>query len=123
MNLLGQLGLLGLLVLSPVWPTLKAAPDRQAAAAKTVTLQAPAPDPTKVPGAVEPVIGAKSALLVDLPSGQTLFQKDPDAARPIASLAKLMTALVTVEHTKPNDIVTIGPLHNTPEESLAGFAE
>ncbi len=38
------------------------------------------------------------ALVQDAASGETLYAKNPDAAVPIASITKLMTALVILEH-------------------------
>ena len=46
-------------------------------------------------------ISARSALVVDAGSGETLFSKDPDALLPVASLTKLASALVFVE-SKPD---------------------
>jgi D-alanyl-D-alanine carboxypeptidase (penicillin-binding protein 5/6) len=123
MNIIAQLGLLAVLLYSAVNPgALNGQPAKQPTV-HTVKLQDPAPAPVKQAGAVEPVVEAKSALLLDLPSGQVLFSKDADTPRPIASLAKLMTALVAVEHTKSEDVVPVGKLTNTPDESLAGFPE
>jgi serine-type D-Ala-D-Ala carboxypeptidase (penicillin-binding protein 5/6) len=44
-----------------------------------------------------PRVGASAAILMDLATGQVLFSKSPDQARPVASLTKLMTALVVLE--------------------------
>jgi serine-type D-Ala-D-Ala carboxypeptidase (penicillin-binding protein 5/6) len=44
-----------------------------------------------------PRIDAAASLLVDLGSGQVLVQESRDVARPIASLTKLMTALLILE--------------------------
>jgi D-alanyl-D-alanine carboxypeptidase (penicillin-binding protein 5/6) len=44
-----------------------------------------------------PVVEASSAILMDLGTGQALFQKSPEQARPVASLTKLMTALLVLE--------------------------
>jgi len=46
-------------------------------------------------------VTAASAIVVDRDSGAVLFEKNPDAVRAIASLTKLMTALVVLEQT-PN---------------------
>jgi len=43
------------------------------------------------------------ALVVDQDTHEILFQKNPDAVLPIASITKLMTALVTVEAGLPMD--------------------
>jgi D-alanyl-D-alanine carboxypeptidase (penicillin-binding protein 5/6) len=54
-----------------------------------------------------PELDARSAVLADLDSGAVLFHKGPDIRRPIASLTKLMTALVTLEHAELGDVVVV----------------
>jgi serine-type D-Ala-D-Ala carboxypeptidase (penicillin-binding protein 5/6) len=44
-----------------------------------------------------PAVGAASALLLDLSVGQTLLETAPETPRPIASLTKVMTALLVIE--------------------------
>lgn len=44
-----------------------------------------------------PAIDAPSAMLVDLGSEQVLFHKDRNRVRPVASLTKLMTALIVLD--------------------------
>ncbi len=51
--------------------------------------------------------GIRSGLAFDQASGRVLWSRDPQRVLPIASLTKLMTALLVVENTKPGDIVTI----------------
>ena len=51
------------------------------------------PDPIPVPS-----VEASAAILVDLGAGQVLFGKAADRARPVASLTKIMTALVVLEN-------------------------
>ena len=123
MGILTQLGLLALLLASPVAPGVLNGQPADVPRGPTVATVTVAPYPIKQPGAVEPVIKAKSALLVDLPSGTTLYAKDPDARLPIASITKLMSALVIVERTKPDAVVTVPKLDNRPEESLMGLRE
>jgi D-alanyl-D-alanine endopeptidase (penicillin-binding protein 7) len=47
------------------------------------------------------------ALVVDQDTDEVLFQKNPDAVLPIASITKLMTALVTVDAGLPLDEVLV----------------
>ncbi len=54
-----------------------------------------------------PIITAKSAVAIDMNSGTILYSKNLDEKLPIASLTKLMTALVVVDKTKLDDVVTI----------------
>jgi D-alanyl-D-alanine carboxypeptidase len=49
----------------------------------------------------------KSGLLFDVGTGAVLWQRQPDLALPIASLTKMMTALVVVAHSRPTDRVLI----------------
>lgn len=56
-----------------------------------------------------PAVGAKSAVLVDASDGQVLWEKDSHRRRAMASTAKILTALVVLEKTKPRDVVTASP--------------
>jgi D-alanyl-D-alanine carboxypeptidase (penicillin-binding protein 5/6) len=47
----------------------------------------------------EPALSASCAILVDGSTGRVLYGKNPDEKRPIASITKLMTALVAVRST------------------------
>lgn len=53
-----------------------------------------------------PRVGGRAYLVVSA-SGDTLLQYRADARVPIASITKLMTVLVTREHTKLDDVVTV----------------
>src|SRR3954470_38206 len=97
-----------LLAVSPLAPGVLNPHTESQGDGHTAVLRTPAPSPVKNAGAIEPVISAKSALLLDLPSNQVLYSKDADRPRAIASLAKLMTALVVAERTKPDEVVTVG---------------
>ena len=57
----------------------------------------------------------KSGLLFDVNSGKVLWERDPTQVVPIASLTKMMTALVVVAHARPSAKVLITPdaLHYT----------
>ena len=52
---------------------------------------------------------ARSGLLFNLQTGRVLWQRDALARVPIASLTKMMTALVVSERTRPGDRVLITP--------------
>jgi D-alanyl-D-alanine carboxypeptidase len=49
----------------------------------------------------------RSALLFDLDTGRVLWRRDPTVVVPIASLTKMMTALVVVDRIKPGSKVRI----------------
>ncbi len=55
----------------------------------------------------EPVVAAKSAIVVDLDSGKTLFEKNAETKLPIASLTKLMTAIVARENYTLDEFVIV----------------
>lgn len=55
-------------------------------------------------------ITAESAIIYDVNSGKILYAKNENQARPIASLAKLMTALVVMDENKPDEIIEVGDI-------------
>nr|WP_317331720.1 D-alanyl-D-alanine carboxypeptidase family protein [uncultured Romboutsia sp.] len=55
---------------------------------------------------------SKSSILIDQMTNRVMFEKDPDAKRPLASLSKMMTFLIALEaienkEVNKNDIITI----------------
>ena len=56
-----------------------------------------------------PTIDAGAALLADARTGQVLFTKDPDSRRPIASITKLMTAVLARRDLPLDETVTVDP--------------
>jgi D-alanyl-D-alanine carboxypeptidase len=54
-----------------------------------------------------PKLGLRSGLLFDVRSGRVLWERDPGRELPIASLTKMMTALVVATHSKPSAPVLI----------------
>ncbi len=59
------------------------------------------------PAASDSLISAKSAILVDVASGQILFERDADVVRFPASLTKVMTALLALEMCDVDKTVTV----------------
>ncbi len=60
--------------------------------------------------AAAPETSAQSAILIDAQSGRVLYEKNPNEERLIASITKLMTALVAAEsHPNLSETVTIRP--------------
>ena len=51
----------------------------------------------------------RAGLLFDLDTGQVLWRRLPTRILPIASLTKMMTALVVVSHTRPSDRAPLNP--------------
>src|SRR5919202_156465 len=66
------------------------------AAAPAAGTPAPSSQTGGIQDATPLAIDARSALLVDLDSGAVLRQTDPDAPRPVASIAKIFTAMEAV---------------------------
>ncbi len=64
-----------------------------------------------------PELSAGSALAIDLTSGKILHEKNAETTRPIASLTKLMTALIIAEEELPGSVVTISENAATTEGS------
>jgi D-alanyl-D-alanine carboxypeptidase len=77
-----------------------------AAAAAAVPAMSP-PALAAVRPMAKPAPVAPAAILEDLDTGQALFQKAAHARRPIASLTKIMTALLVLERTELGDRVTV----------------
>jgi serine-type D-Ala-D-Ala carboxypeptidase (penicillin-binding protein 5/6) len=65
----------------------------------------------------------KSALLFDLDTGRVLYRRDPTEVQPIASLTKMMTALVVVDRVKPGAkvLITKEALHYEAGGSAVGL--
>jgi serine-type D-Ala-D-Ala carboxypeptidase (penicillin-binding protein 5/6) len=57
--------------------------------------------------------GLRSGLLFDVRTGAALWERDPERILPIASLTKMMTALVVMDKTKPSDsaLITTAATH------------
>ena len=56
-----------------------------------------------------PNIPAQGALLADLDTGQVLYAKQANVRRPIASVTKIMTALLALESLPLHEMVTVDP--------------
>jgi D-alanyl-D-alanine carboxypeptidase (penicillin-binding protein 5/6) len=73
--------------------------------------------PAAAAAAPPSVDSAKAAIVVDARDGAVMFQKAPDERRAIASTTKLMTALLTLERARPNDVFTAPAYSAQPAES------
>ncbi len=65
------------------------------------------PGNTNVAQKDAPEISAEAVLFVDTKTGQVLFSKNPNKKLPIASLVKVMTVLVALEHKSMDDKFTV----------------
>jgi D-alanyl-D-alanine carboxypeptidase (penicillin-binding protein 5/6) len=77
--------------------------------------------------AAAPRVDARAYLVQNAATGEVLLHHDERARLPVASITKLMTVLVALEHARPDDLVTVGPdassvgestVHLTPGEQL-----
>ncbi len=53
-------------------------------------------------------VSSRSACLMDTESGRVLFAKDKDNPRLIASITKIMTAILAIESGRLDEVVTVG---------------
>ena len=64
-----------------------------------------------------PPVDAEAVLLANGQTGEILYERNADERRAIASITKLMTAIVALERARPRELVTIGPFAPTVGES------
>ncbi|MGB1582713.1 MAG: D-alanyl-D-alanine carboxypeptidase family protein [Solirubrobacterales bacterium] len=64
---------------------------------------------------------AKSAVVMDAETGRMLWALRPNQRRLIASTTKIMTALVAISRTRPNELLTATAYPAGPGESLLGL--
>jgi D-alanyl-D-alanine carboxypeptidase len=84
-----------------------ATPGLQAAQAYMLPISAPAYAPIRNTTVESPVLDANAALLVHADSGRVLFEKNSTALVPIASLTKLLSAIVATDLFERSEIVTV----------------
>ncbi len=79
---------------------------------KPVTINLPRPGtyPVNFTGAPAPVLTAKSVLVIDRDSAVVSYQKNDNARLLPASTVKIMTALVALDHYRPEEILTVGDI-------------
>lgn len=61
---------------------------------------------------------AKSVLMYDLTTDKALFEKNPKERMPMASLTKVMTAIVSMENPRADDAYVVRPEHLVGEDSM-----
>ena len=77
---------------------------------------------TKEPLREPPDLSAEGAFAADLETGFVFFEKESHQMRPIASLSKLMTALVSLEAVNQYQTITIQPEDIVVEGAAGGLA-
>lgn len=65
-----------------------------------------------------PVLTSKSVLMYDLTTNKTLFEKNPREKLPMASITKIMTAIITLENPRDDDKYTVRDEHLVGEDSM-----
>lgn len=80
--------------------------------------------PNKKSGtALQPQIIGESGILVDINSEDILFEKNSNQKRKIASLVKIMTAVVALEHKRLDENIFISPVAASIGENIMGVSE
>jgi serine-type D-Ala-D-Ala carboxypeptidase (penicillin-binding protein 5/6) len=66
-----------------------------------------------------PQVAARAVLVANGKTGEVLYERNADARMPMASITKLMTAVVTLESVAPREVVTVrGPAPSIGESSI-----
>ena len=91
---------------SPPKATRARSPHRHAKTKAASTEESDQVSPPSVSGGV-PATGARSVMMVDARTGKTLYEKNADEIRPVASTQKLLTALIITEHGFLDQPVTV----------------
>ncbi|MBK5230400.1 MAG: D-alanyl-D-alanine carboxypeptidase [Thermoleophilia bacterium] len=63
----------------------------------------------------------KSGTVIDAATGEALWSLQPHRRRLIASTTKIMTALVAISRSRPDQLLTVATYHPDPAESLVGL--
>ena len=64
-------------------------------------------EPGSAAAAGPPPFTARAVLVANAGTGDVLYEANADRRLPMASITKLMTAIVTLERARPNDVVTV----------------
>lgn len=81
--------------------------------AATLAWEAPAA------AAPPPAVAASAVLVANGQTGEILYERHADRRLPMASITKLMTALVTLDHARPTATVTVrGPAPSVGESTI-----
>jgi D-alanyl-D-alanine carboxypeptidase (penicillin-binding protein 5/6) len=89
-------------------------------AAAALALAAPAAAQARTPSCPASV-GAPSAIVIEVSTGQAACVRAPDRRRPVGSTTKLMTALLTLERAKLSQVFTASSYRPAPVESKIGL--
>jgi D-alanyl-D-alanine carboxypeptidase (penicillin-binding protein 5/6) len=97
-----------------------AAPPRPASSIAPVTEVAPQAPRSLWPSDAPPIL-ASSAILIDARTGRTLYQKNADQPRQVASTQKLLTALIVAEQDSLDEPVRVASEDTAVEPTKLGI--
>lgn len=83
-------------------------------------LAQPSPSPASAPPA-GPAIGAQAAILANVRTGRVLYERNAHVPLPVASLTKVMTALVARDKYRLDEVVVVTDVVNTVRGSKLGL--
>lgn len=120
-TLAGKLFLFSLLLLViPGGVYIAAKTTKQLNIPKEEIVLPPAPPfPKNTTNAVPPQMTAQGVLVTDIPSGIIMYEKNPHVRFAPASTTKIVTALVALDHFKPDSILTVKT--EDPNEATMGL--
>lgn len=84
----------------------------------TLDLWQPSPEVVNNAGIQQPDIGATSAIMYDTVTNKILFEKNPTARLPMASLTKVMTAIIGLENKRSDDTYVVHASDIVGEDSM-----
>ena len=68
-----------------------------------------------------PMVSAESALVIDMNTNKIIYAKNEEVKKPVASLAKVMTAIIAVEHAKMDEKIKISSTAAKVGENTMGL--
>ena len=102
-------------------PTTGAATAPTTGAATSQAASTPAPAAPRAGATAPPPLGVRAATLIEASTGQTLYSADREERLAIASTTKLMTALITLHHTRLGTMFAAPPYYASPAEVQIGL--
>ena len=79
-----------------------------------IILPTPAPLPLNAKNYTSPQISAEGVMIIDVDSGTSLYEKNPELQLLPASTTKIMTALVALADYRLDEVVTVDTVITTP---------
>ena len=98
--------LISILPFNNTYETTSLSLRRPLVQALEVAVPTPAVYPTKLNGYPQPSLTTQGAIVVDANSQKVLFEKNADSRLYPASTTKVLTALVSLDHYPPSQVLT-----------------